>query len=152
MEDVIKEITNKDDKVAYSKTKEIVEASKYSKDYYRYFDDFVELLNDEKSYVRTRAFILCCSQARWDNGKIKSVLSLMVKLFNDPKPTVVRQCLEAIKEVVIYCPKLCPDILDSLKNIDLTKYKDSMSPLIEKDIDSLTKLINKNCINNNAFH
>ena len=143
MKDLIKQITQIDDKTAFTKVKEIVAESKISKKYYKYLDDFASLLNDEKSYIRTRAFILCCSQARWDNGKLIKVLPLMLKLFNDPKPTVVRQCLEAIKEVVVYCPKLRPTILKSLKNIDLSIYKDSMRPLIEKDIDSLIKLINE---------
>lgn len=143
MKDVIKEITQKDDSVAYAKTKEIVSASEFSRDYYPYLDDFALLLNNEKSYIRTRAFILCCSQARWDDGKIKNILPSMVKLLNDPKPTVVRQCLNAIKEVVVYCPELCRNILESLEKIDLTKYKESMTPLIKKDIESLTELINE---------
>lgn len=143
MKDIIKQLTQKDDKTAYAKMKEIVAESEISKKYYKYLDDFASLLIDEKSYIRTRAFILCCNQARWDDGKLKNVLPLMLKLFNDPKPTVVRQCLEAIKEVVVYCPKLCPTILKSLKNIDLSRYKDSMAPLIKKDIDSLIKLINE---------
>ena len=142
MKDVIKQITQKDNKAAYAKTKEIVAASELSNDYYQYLDDFASLLDDDNSYIRTRAFILCCSQARWDDGKIKKVLPIMVKLFNDSKPTVVRQCLEAIKEIVVYCPKLCPDILKAIKSIDTTKYKDSMAPLIKKDIDSLIDLIN----------
>lgn len=143
MKDVIKEITQKDDKAAYAKTKEVAAVSEFSREYYSYLDDFASLLNNEKSYIRTRAFVLCCSQARWDDGKIKKVLPSMVKLFNDSKPTVVRQCLAAIKEVVIYCPELCKDILESLKNINLDNYKESVTPLIKKDIESLTELINE---------
>ena len=142
MKDLIKQITQIDDKAAYAKTKEIVEASMLSNKYYQYLDDFAALLDDEKSYIRTRGFILCCSQARWDDGKLSKILPTMAKLFNDPKPTVVRQCLKTIKEVVIYCPKLNPSILKSLKSIDLSMYKDSMTPLIKKDIESLIKLIN----------
>lgn len=143
MKDIIKEITQSDDKAAYTKTKEIAAASKLSREYYSYLDDFASLLNNEKSYIRTRAFILCCSQARWDDGKIKNILPSMFELFNDSKPTVVRQCLSAIREVVVYCPELCPQILKSVKNIDLKRYKDSMVPLIKKDIESLIELINE---------
>lgn len=141
MKDLIKDITQKDDKAAFEKVKEIVSKSEVSNEYYPYLEDFASLLDDEKSYIRTRAFILCCSLARWDDGKLEKILPSMIKQFNDFKPTVVRQSLEAIKEVVTYCPKLCPIILDSIKNIDLTKYKDSMSPLIKKDIDNLSKFI-----------
>lgn len=143
MKDIIKEITQSDDKAAYTKTKEIAAASELSREYYSYLDDFASLLNNEKSYIRTRAFILCCSQARWDDGKIKNILPSMFELFNDSKPTVVRQCLSAIREVVVYCPELCPQILESIKNIDLKRYKDSMAPLIKKDIESLIELISE---------
>ena len=143
MKDIIKEITQSDDKAAYTKTKEIAAASERSREYYSYLDDFASLLNNEKSYIRTRAFILCCSQARWDDGKIKSILPSMFELFNDSKPTVVRQCLSAIREVVVYCPELCPQILESIKNIDLKRYKDSIVPLIKKDIESLIELISE---------
>ena len=144
MKNLIKQITQEDDKAAYTKTKEIAAESEISKKYYKYLDDFASLLNDEKSYIRTRAFILCCSQAKWDDGKLIKVLPSMVKLFSDPKPTVVRQSLEAIKKVVVYCPKLRSTILKSIKSIDLSIYKDSMVPLIKKDIESLIALINEN--------
>lgn len=143
MKDIIKEITQKDNKLAYEKTKEIIDKSKLSNQYYSYLDDFALLLNDKKTYIRTRAFLLCCYQARWDNGKLDEILPLMLKLFDDSKPTVVKQCLDAIKEVAIYCPKLCPLVLKSLENIDLTKYKDTIAPLIKKDIESLNELISK---------
>ena len=143
MKDLIKDITQKDDKAAFEKVKEIVSKSKISSEYYPYLEDFASLLDDEKSYIRTRAFILCSYLARWDDEKIKNILPSMVKLFNDAKPTVVRKCLEATREIVTYHPELCPIIIESINNIDLTKYKDSMSPLIKKDIEDLTCLINE---------
>lgn len=141
--DLIKEITQKDDNKAYKKVKELIEDSKLSNKYYPYLDVFASLIDDKKSYIRIRGFVLCCSLARWDDGKIIKILPSMLKLFNDSKPTVVRQSLEAIKEVVIYCPKLKKEILKSLENIDLTRYKDTMTPLIKKDIENLKEFINK---------
>ena len=66
MDNIIKELTDKDDKKAFALTKEIAAASESSAKYYPYLETFASLLNDKKSYIRTRAFILCCSQARWD--------------------------------------------------------------------------------------
>jgi len=57
-------LTDKDDNIAYAKTKEIVAESEKSDEYYKYLNDFASMLDNEKSYVRTRAFILICSQAR----------------------------------------------------------------------------------------
>lgn len=142
-QNIIDILQDKDDVKAYELTKEIAAESQMSNKYYGYIDDFVSLLNHERSYTRTRAFILCCCQAKWDNkGKIKEALPRMLELFHDEKPAVVRQCLNATKEIVAYLPELSNIIKDELNTIDLTKYKDSMSPLIQKDINELVEIIN----------
>ena len=75
MDNIINELTNKDDTKAYARTKEIAAASEASPAYYSCLELFASLLNDKKTYIRTRAFILCCSQARWDDeGKLKQLL------------------------------------------------------------------------------
>ena len=139
----IKEIlTAKDESKAYAEVKKMLAESEKSNKYYEYINDFVDLLTDKKSYVRTRAFMLCSKQARWDEeGKIKRALPLMLTLLHDEKPTVVRQCLNALKEVVAYLPDTIKIIKKELKKIDLSKYKDSMSSLIQKDIDELEKIM-----------
>lgn len=143
MKEIINEITQKDDKAAYNKTKEIAAESECSNAYYSYLDDFALLLSNKNSYIRTRAFILCCCQAKWDDGKMKEILPSMYKMFNDPKATVVRQCLKAIKEVVVYCPDEAMNILVAIEDIDLTNYTSAMSQLITKDIEELKQLINE---------
>ncbi|NLM98308.1 MAG: hypothetical protein GX175_12000 [Halanaerobiaceae bacterium] len=50
-------------------------------------------------------------------------------------------CLAALHEVVLYRPELRGAIKAGLERIDLSKYKDSMSPLIKKDMDELLELI-----------
>jgi len=60
---------------------------------------------------------------------------------NDPKPTVVRQCLASLHEVVLYLPDMTDDIVAAVKGIDLSKYKDSMTPLIKKDAAELLEII-----------
>ena len=85
--------------------------------------------------------ILCCSQARWDtNGQLKHFLPQMLSLLHDEKPTVVRQSLNALKEVVVFRPELSATIENELVKIDVSAYKDSMAPLINKDIDELREL------------
>jgi len=142
--EIILALTDKDENKAYEYTKKICSESEHTDKYYKNIDDFVSLITNKNSYIRTRAFILCCSQSKWDtNGKIKSVLPQMLTLFHDIKPTVVRQCLNAVKEVVVYRPELAETVENELKKIYLSQYKDSMSPLIKKDMDSLTELINE---------
>lgn len=144
MDGILAFLTDKDDRAAYEFTKQLAAASEFSPENYGHFDEFASLLSNEKSYVRTRAFILCCSQARWDTeGRIKKILPEMLPLLNDPKPTVSRQCLNAIKEVVVFRPELAEEIRKGLSEIDLSQYKDSMFPLIQKDIAEVVELLDE---------
>jgi len=142
MRNLIEELTDIDDKKAYARTKEIAAVSERSPEYYSQLETFASLLNDKKSYIRTRAFILCCSQARWDDeGRLEQLLPRLTALFHDPKPTVVRQCLNAVKEIVVFRPELSGNILQELDRMDLPGYKGSMSNLIRADIAELRELI-----------
>lgn len=85
------------------------------------------MLRDKSSYVRTRGFILICNQARWVNdGQMEEVFDQMLSMLNDPKPTVVRQCLNALHEVALFQPELSERIENALDEMELSKYKDSI--------------------------
>lgn len=141
---VISLITDKDEKTAYENTKKIACESEMSDKYCSSLAEFASLLDNEKSYVRTRAMILCCSQARWDTGGLlKKYLPKMLQLLHDPKPTVVRQSLNALKEVAAFRPELNEMIRDELDRTDISGYKDSMIPLINKDIGELRELLDE---------
>ncbi|MGN0353246.1 MAG: hypothetical protein ACI4ES_16520 [Roseburia sp.] len=140
--EIMEVLKDKDAKKAYEFAKEIGAKSAETNEYYGVFDEFIGLLGEKSSYVRTRGFYLACAQARWDvDGKIAASFEKMSKLLNDEKPTVVRQCLGALHEVVLYRPELSERILKTVKNIDLSQYKDSMTPLIKKDIEELLKMM-----------
>ena len=138
MNDVITRLKDKDEKAAYEYVKQLGKESADSDKYLVMILEFAAMLDDKNSYVRTRGFGLICNQARWAvDGQIEAVFDKMSVLLNDDKPTVVRQCLKALHEVVIYRPELTDRIAGAVKKIDLSKYKDSMSPLIEKDMNEL---------------
>ena len=59
----------------------------------------------------------------------------------DEKPISARQCIKALAQVGLAKPQYIPKILLCLKNADLSKYKDSMRPLIEKDITETEKVL-----------
>lgn len=140
--DLIKELTDNDDKKAYARVKEITAASAYSPAYYESLDLFASLLQHKKSYIRTHAFVLCCSQARWDEaGKLKQLLPALLELLHDPKPTVVRQCLNAVKEMIAFQPGLCETIRYEVEQIDLGQYQETMRPLIQKDIHQILEIL-----------
>lgn len=140
--DLYLKLTDKDDKAAYEYMELISVESAKSDKYLKKIPVFVSMLKDKSSYVRTRGFMLICFQARWaDNNEIKEVFKKMIPLLNDPKPTVVRQCLSALHEVVLFRPEMSNDIKIAINKIKINNYKDSMSPLIKKDIDELLKVI-----------
>ena len=142
MEEILRKLTDRDDKTAYEFAKQLSVESTGSDRYLAMIPMFAELLQDKSSYVRTRAFILICNQARWANdGQLAAVFDQMCLLLNEPKPTVVRQCLSALREVVLFRPELSDKIENALTEIDVSKYKDSMSSLILKDVDELRNLL-----------
>lgn len=140
--EIIQKLTDKDDKQAYEYAKKIgIESAKIDK-YLDMIPDFASMLQDKSSFVRARFFILICNQARWANdNQIEKVFDQMKPLLYDLKPTVVRQCLNALHEVVLFRPEMCDVIKNAISKIDLSIYSDSMAPLIKKDIDELLKRI-----------
>ena len=142
MDDIIERLRDKDEKTAYEFAKRIGIESAESDKYVDMIPAFSEMLDDKNSYVRTRAFMLICNQAKWaDNGQIEVIFAQMKALLYDVKPTVVRQCLGALHEVILYRPEMIELIREAVNNIDLSIYKDSMSPLIKKDMDVLLRSI-----------
>lgn len=57
----------------------------------------------------------------------------------DEKPITARQCIKALAQVGSVKPQYIPVISSCLRSADLSKYKDSMRPLIEKDIAKMEK-------------
>ena len=142
MEEILRKLTDKNNKTAYEFAKQLGVESALSDQYLEMIPMFAELLQDKSSYVRTRAFVLICNQARWaNNGQIEAVFDKMLLLLNDSKPTVVRQCLSALHEVVLFRSELSKNVAEALAEIDLSRYKDSMLPLIENDIAALRSLL-----------
>lgn len=141
--DLVSALQGKDNKEVYALVKEVYAKSAESNEFYRYFDVFISLLGNPNSYIRTRGFVLACAQARWDEEKrLQANMDLLLQLLYDEKPTVVRQCLAALHEVVLFRPELMNRINSSLDTMDLSKYKDSMSPLLKKDIAILKRAMN----------
>ena len=140
---IIQRLVDKDDKQAYEYAKKIIVESAKTNKYLDMISDFAIMLEDKNSFIRTRFFILICNQARWANdGQIENVYDKMKPLLNDSKPTVVRQCLNALHEVILYRPDMSNIIKKTISKIDLSIYKDSMRSLIKKDIDELMKIVN----------
>ena len=140
--DIVAGLQNKNNNEAHQLLLQLESRSAETDELYAYFEDFLGLLKGKSSYVRTRGFRLICAQAQWDHeNKIERNIDVLLSMLDDEKPTAVRQCLAALHNVVLYKPDLSETIEAKLDHLDLSKYKDSMSPLIQKDIDELRNML-----------
>ena len=131
-------LTAKDTKQAYGAFLELERLSEETDDLYPFTERFAEIVSDRAWAVRCRGFRLFCKQARWDDtGVIDRHLDRVLEILEDEKPTAVRQALAALLDVVPYKRELWPVVRERVEAMDLNRYKDSMAPLIQKDIQHL---------------
>lgn len=136
MKEKIKNLYNKDNNIAYKTLLELETMAIETKESYNYFNEFLEMLNNEKTFIRVRGFRLICSIAKWDNeNKINKNIDIILSELEDEKGVSVRQCLEKINLILVYKTELTDIIENKLKGLDLSKYKESMQSLIKKDVD-----------------
>lgn len=122
----------------WRKFQEIESSIDESKMLYEYFDDIKKMLLDEKSHIKMRGFRIICKLSKWDkDNKINNIIDSLLQVLDDEKPTIVRQCLLSLNNLLLYKIDLSEKVENKLKNIDLSKYKDSMKPLIQKDINNI---------------
>ena len=141
-ENIIKNLTAKDDTFACAFADKVILESKETDEWYEYFDDFASLLDHPKSLVRNRVLYILAANAQWDEGtRFDAILSDFLTHITDEKPITARQCVKALAQVGLAKPQYIPRILSCLKRADLSKYKDSMRPLIEKDIAETVKIL-----------
>lgn len=141
MKEKIKNLYNKDNNIAYKALLELETMATESNELYNYFNEFLEMLNNEKTFVRVRGFRLICSLAKWDNeNKINKKIDIIMKELEDENGTSVRQCLEKLSLILMYKIELTNIIKNKVRNLDLSQYKESMKSLIQKDISRLTRI------------
>lgn len=146
-ENIAEMLTAKDDKRACAVADKIISESQQTNEWYKHFDDFASLLDHPKSFVRNRALNILAANARWDSQKrFDAIISDFLTHVTDEKPITARQCIKALVQVGSAKPQYIPEILSVLNSADLSMYKDSMRPLIERDMTEtkveLLKLLN----------
>ena len=135
MQDIIAKLTAKDDKYACAVADQIISESQDSDEWYESFNTFVSLLDHPKAFVRNRILHILAANAQWDDdNRFDAILDDYLAHVTDEKPITARQCIKALAQVGTAKPQYISKILSHLRNADLSKYKDSMRPLIEKDI------------------
>jgi len=140
--DIIATLTSKDAKYACAIADKIISESQETDEWYEYFDDFASLLNHPKSLVRNRVLYILAANVQWDDEKrFDLIISDFLSHITDEKPITARQCIKALAQIGQTKRRYIPMILSALRSADLSKYKDSMRPLIERDIAETEKIL-----------
>ena len=135
-------LTAQDDKYACTLADKIISESQETDEWYECFNDFASLLDHPKSLVRNRVLYILAANAQWDEeNRFDAIISDFLTHITDEKPITARQCVKALAQVGLAKPQYIPRILSCLQSADLSKYKDSMRPLIEKDIAETVKIL-----------
>ncbi|WP_424684717.1 hypothetical protein [Enterococcus sp.] len=136
-------LTGSDNRQAYAALQDLEAISRKSDQLLVKMPVFAEMVTSKRSFVRVRGFRLLCQQAKWDQeGELDCLLPVALAILADSKPTVLRQALAALHEVVKAKPQLRQLIVQQTAAIDCSKFnQETMAPLIEKDIAELQQLI-----------
>ena len=142
MQEIIAKLTAKDDKYACAIADKIISESQDTDEWYEYFDTFASLLNHPKSLVRNRILYILAANAQWDDeNRFDAILEDYLAHITDEKPITARQCIKTLVQVGMAKPQYIPRILSCFHDADLSKYKDSMRPLIEKDMEETERVL-----------
>lgn len=140
MKEKIENLYNENNNSAYKTLLDLETITTESNELYNYFNEFLEMLNNEKTFIRVRGFRIICSLAKWDNeNKINKNIDIILKELEDEKGTSVRQCLEKLNLILMYKIELTDIIENKIRSLDLSNYKESMQSLIKKDVDFILK-------------
>jgi len=144
VQEIISMLTAKDDKYACAIAEKIISESLDTDEWYEYFNTFASLLNHPKSLVRNRVLHILAANAQWDDeNRFDAILDDYLAHVTDEKPITARQCIKALTQVGKAKPQYIPRIIGCFRCADLSKYKDSMRPLIEQDMDETEKSLIK---------
>jgi len=141
-EELLARLTDKDARSACVYADAVAAESRENDRFYPYLDDFAALLRHKNSLVRNRAISILAANARWDaENRYDALMDEFLSHVTDEKPITARQCIQALPEIAAAKPSLIPRIRAALENADLTGCRDSMRPLILKDIVSTLQKI-----------
>ncbi len=142
MKEKIENLYNKDNNSAYKTLLDLEVITTESNELYSYFDLLLKMLNDKRTFIRVRGFRLICCLAKWDTkNKINDNIDIILKELDDEKGTSVRQCLEKLNQILIYKIELTDIIVSKLRNLELSKYKESMQSLIKNDLEHILEYL-----------
>ena len=134
----------KDSNAAYGALRILQDLSEETNAVYPYMDQLSDMMDNDNSYIRTRALTLIAYNAKWDKDyKIDEMMNRYLRHITDAKPITARQCIKLLPMIAKSKPNLKEDITFALHKADISRYSDSMQPLVYKDIQKALSEIKK---------
>jgi len=144
LQQLVELLCEKDDKLRYQALLLLKARSLSDNSVYQYWDIFKEKLNSENSYQRSIGLMLIAGNAEWDeDNRLEDTIDDYLQLLTDEKPITVRQCIQALSNIVTYKKNLQPKITKSLLSIDLQEVRETMRKSILIDILNVLAIIRK---------
>ena len=132
---LVTRLDSAEDKIRYPAFLLLRARSAVSNDVYPFWDVLDGKLGSSNSYQRSLGAMLLAANARHDTlGKLRATLPRLVLLLSDEKPITVRQCAQALPELIQSQPEYAGQISDAILTVDLLSYKDTMRKLILVDL------------------
>jgi hypothetical protein len=148
---IIKTLYGNDNKEAYTILLELEKISETDNILYDYLDEFFQMIQNEKTFIRIRGYRLLCKQAKWDTeNKINKMVDKILVEAKDEIAIAVRQKIKALEDIARSKKELNAKIKQAIEKFNFMDYKGSMQNLIYKDIQNLLELIDKQ--NNISYH
>ncbi|HHW31972.1 MAG TPA: hypothetical protein GXX20_09925 [Clostridiaceae bacterium] len=139
-------LNEKDDKLRYNSLLLLEHLSEEYDDVYPFWDIFCEKLRSTNSYQRSIGVRLIAANVKWDReNKIDIIIDDYLRILNDEKPIMVRQCIKSLGKIVTYRTNLHNKVANGLIFIDIMSIKPTMRKLILTDILNILLLIKKFC-------
>lgn len=135
-------LSEKNHGVAYQALQALQAASKEGPEVAAFIPHFCEMLDSERSYVRTRGIMLLADNAKWVQEKaLVHILPKLLEHITDPKPITARQCIQCLPQIAAAKPTATPAIVAALEQAELAGYQESMQRLIAQDIQQALQQI-----------
>lgn len=139
---LIEPLSQKEDKTRYRALQLLLACSAYCDLVYPYWDVFRAKLHHENSYQRSIGALLLAGNAKWDTEhRMDQAIGEYLALLHDEKPITIRQCIQALEQVLVHHPELGPAVADALMALDLQNIKETMRKLILLDALNILTLI-----------
>lgn len=109
--------------------------SLHNADVYPFWNVFREMLKSEDHEQRGAGIILIACNTRWDlENKIDDTIDEYLLCLNDKDPGIVRQCIQALHQILPYKKHLRASIAESLISVEISDLEETIRKPILIDI------------------